>query len=115
MRGAYLNPRAPLPDPHRASPQPPLFRVRRRVPERTPETPLKMHDGVFKASPSSSIDLDAAVMASAKKPYSSPIYLSDGSKTNKRERRGSAETLASSATSVMDVPLDVPLPVRLSS
>ena len=55
------------------------------------------------------------MMASAKKPYSSPIHLSDCSKTNKRERRGSAETLASSATSVMDVPLDVPLPVRLSS
>ena len=85
------------------------------MPERTPETPLKMYDGVFKASPSSSIDLDAAMMASAKKPYSSPIHLSDCSKTNKRERRGSAETLASSATSVMDVPLDVPLPVRLSS
>ena len=58
--------------------------LRRRVPERTPETPLMKLPEAVVASPSSCIDLDVAMMSRAD---TSPIHIAHGPKTNQREQR----------------------------
>ena len=58
--------------------------LRRRVPERTPETPLLKLPEAVVASPSSCIDLDVAMMSRAD---TSPIHIAHGPKTNQREQR----------------------------